>query len=124
MEKVIMIGGNEIKQKSNAANAILYRAEFGEDIAKAWAIYQAKGKDGAIQIENLDTIRMMRLVWVMLRAADPNAPAFDKWLESIETFPILDVFNETIDLVAENLVSTTTIKNADAAAKKISAHRP
>lgn len=115
MEKTIILAGREFKQKACAKNAIIYRAAFGEDIAKAFAPFQGSGSNGQVIIERLDVIRMMRLVWTMQKTAEPETPAFEVWAESIEYFPLFEAYNEIVDLITINVTGITTIKNASAA---------
>lgn len=117
MEKTITINDVEIKQKVCAKNAFVYRDEFGEDIAKAYAMFQGSGINGQVIIERLNMERMMRLVWTMKKTAEPETPAFEKWAEEIEYFPILAAYTQIVGLVTLNLAAITTIKNADAAAE-------
>ncbi len=116
MEQTIKISGKDHKLKSNAMNAVIYRAAFGEDITAATNMFQSGIVNGKIIVANLDAIRMMRLVWTMEKTQNRGLKPFEEWVEEIDAFPLLDVYSETYDLVAANLTGISEIKNADAAA--------
>lgn len=118
MEKVIKIDGKDIKLKSNAMNALIYRSEFGEDIFKSTGSFLSCSKeDGTIDINKLDSLAIIKLTWTMAKSADKNILPFETWLDSLNEFPIIDVFNEIYEMIFSNLTATTTIKNAEAAEK-------
>ena len=118
MEKVIKIDGKDIKLKSNAMNALIYRSEFGEDIFKSTGSFlQCSDNNGHVDINKLDSLAIIKLTWKMAKAADKNVPSFETWLDTFDEFPIIDVFNEIYEMIFSNLTSTTKIKNAGAAEK-------
>lgn len=115
MEKIISLAGREFKQKASAKNVIIYRATFGEDIAKAFALFQGSGSNGQVIIERLDVVRMMRLVWTMQKTADAETPSFEEWVDDIEYFPLFEAYNQIVELITINVTGITTIKNANTA---------
>lgn len=117
MEKTITLNGKETKLKANAMNALIYRAAFGEDIFKVQGMFaKIVDADGNVNIELIDSIGVMRLVWTMAKAADKETYDFEKWLEGFEEgFPVMDILTDIGELLTINLTSTTKIKNASAA---------
>ena len=129
MEKIINIGGKEVKLKSNAMQAIIYRREFGRDIIEAQSSvlkmlnFEKNGKatfnlDG---LKNLDCVGIVEIIWTMAKAADSSIPPLEQWLEQFDSFPIMDVFAEAYELILANFVSISKIKNTKAA--ESSAHK-
>ncbi len=116
MEKTITVDGKELKLKANARNALIYRAAFGEDIFKVQGSFARTINDrGELVVENIDCLGIMKLVWTMAKAADSSTTEFEKWLDTFDEFPIMDVFAELQEMLMINMTSTTKIKNAKAA---------
>lgn len=117
MEKTITIAGRQYKQKACAKNLIIYRAQFNEDMMKAVGMLQGSGEDGVVIIERLDGMRLMQLVWTMLKTAEPETEPFEEWADKLDQFPVIDAYNETIELLTANITAVSDVKNADAAAE-------
>lgn len=131
MEKIIKISGKDVALRANARNLTIYRDEFQEDYFLASGMIQnmyipmvdadgnqikRKGKLlYTVDATKLDSIRLARLIWTMAKTADKELIGFEDWLDSLEAFPILEVFQNAADLISVNLATTTEIKNADAA---------
>lgn len=112
MEKIINIGGEDITLKATAMNMVIYRSQFGKDIMEvAGAIIKAGSTQ---EFDKLDSLGIARLVWTMAKTYDKDFPPFEKWFENLESFPILDILNDIMELVMANLTSTTGIKPKNA----------
>lgn len=111
MEKTIKLGDKEILLKATAMNLIIYQEAFGEDMFKAKGeLLDAMGKDG-IQFEKIPSVTLLKMLWTMARTGDKNFPPFRDWLESLEELPVVDLYNENINLFLANMVQKSDIKN-------------
>lgn len=112
MDKVININGTEIPLRATAMNMVIYRSQFGTDIME---VTGAIMKAGSTQdFDKLDSLGIARLVWAMAKTYDSNLPNFEKWFETLEVFPVLDILNDIMELIMANLTSTTTIRPKNA----------
>lgn len=135
MEKTIRIGEIEVNLKANARNLLIYRAAFGEDFMKAAGgllkVFKPRldengevvtNEDGQplsdIDFTNLNGIGMMRMIWSMARTASNETPPFDKWVDQFDAFPVMDILNDTYELIMANMATISPIKNRRAAPGK------
>lgn len=72
MEKVINIGGKDVKLKASAATLVHYRSEFMRDMLADISEY-AKG-------ENTNNV-LECSAYIMAKDADPTILPFEEWLE-------------------------------------------
>lgn len=111
MEKTIKLGDKEILLKATAMNLIIYQEAFGEDMFKAKGeLLDAMGKDG-IQFEKIPSATLLKMLWTMARTGDKNFPPFKEWVESLEELPVVELYNENINLFLANMVQKSDIKN-------------
>ena len=115
MEKIVDIGGKEVRLKASAMTPVIYRNAFGRDIFKAQGSIFTLASKKLKDLANVDSVGVMEIVWAMAKTADRSLPGFEDWLETLEAFPILDVFNETVDLLMQNMTVRSNIKNSGAA---------
>lgn len=137
MEKVIKLGGKEVRLKSTAASLIRYKANFGRDglkdlisLADGISVKNigadgAVNKDAAMNMlkgESFDLDVFYRFFWVFAKSGDPSIPPLEEWLDTIDEGPI-DTISVAFPAVAELLTSTaqTTVaaKNLTAATAKM-----
>ena len=106
MEKTILIDGKEVNFKSTGATPLRYKTQFNEDffkaITKMQALANVKGGITLKHIELIDFDTFYNIAWTMAKTADPTIPDPITWLDSFETFPILDIISE----LAEMIIST------------------
>ena len=113
MEKTIKVGGMEYKMKSTAANLLKYKAQFGRDLlADVEKMQKAQNKDGTWNFGAIDLEVMYDMVWLLIKAANPEIPAPMEWLDSLDTFPIKEAATEAMTLYVESMKGTATVKNA------------
>ena len=134
MEKTIKIGEIEVNLKANARNLLLYRAAFGEDFMKAAgslsrvfkpildkngdAVCNAEGQPlNEMDLTAMDSLGLAQMIWCMARTADNDVPVFDKWMDELDVFPVMDILKEAYDLIAVNMATISPIKNKSAAPK-------
>ena len=114
MEKMIEIGERKILLKACAKNLLVYHGQFGEDYFSAAGSLVHAGMDGTVDFRKISSIQIARLTWCMAKTADDSVPPFEDWFSGLDTFPVLDVYTELIELITVNM----TAKNAVAAKAK------
>lgn len=106
MEKILNIGGKEIKMKSTAGTMMRYRNNFNRDFIKDLVKLQAKLNDkletGA-EFEALDLDLFEKIAWCMAKTADNSIPDIENWLDEFETFDIMQVLPELMNLLVANM---------------------
>lgn len=123
MEKIIKVGGKEVKMRASALVPRLYRFKFGRDMIadmnKLKIAYQKAAnlpqnateeekKDA--QLSALDLTIFENTAYIMARHADANQPDNpDDWLDQYEMFSIYEVLPQILDLW--NLSNGTTSKS-------------
>ena len=123
MEKIIKIGEKDVRLKANAMQAIIYRREFGRDIMEvqgslmSMISFDSKGKASVnlACVKEIDGVGIVQIIWTMAKAADDTIPPLEQWLEQIDTFPIMDIFMDSYELILANFISVSRIKNRKAA---------
>lgn len=100
MEKIVVIGGREVRMRGSALIPKLYRFRFGRDLIAdmrkleksyrkaAAALHAAEDDEDAqkdAQLSVLDLTIFENVAWLMARHADPAVPDDpDEWLDSID----------------------------------------
>jgi hypothetical protein len=106
MEKVINIGGKEIKMKSTAGTMMRYRNNFNRDFIKDLINLQTKLQENAeagTQVEALDLDLFEKIAWCMAKTADDSIPNIEKWLDEFDTFDIMQALQELMNLLFANM---------------------
>lgn len=117
LEKVLNIGGKEVKFKSSAAVPRIYRVEFGRDIfvdiqKLRQSFYENVGNKSASNLSIADLTIFENVAYIMAKHADANIPStIDEWLEGFEMFSIYEILPEILELWGDNV-------QGDAEAKK------
>ena len=113
MEKIIVVGGNEIKMRASALIPRLYRFKFGRDMISDMRQLQ-KSYQKAVnlpedateeertdaQLSALDLTIFENVAYMMAKHADKDVPSTpDEWLDSIDgVFSIYEVLPDILDL--------------------------
>ena len=106
MEKIINIGGKEIKMKSTAGTMMRYRQQFNRDFIKDLVKLQTKINDkvnNGTEFEALDLDIFEKIAWCMAKTADNSIPDIENWLDEFETFDIMAVLPEIMTLLVANM---------------------
>ena len=109
IEKVIDVGGQQVKFRSSATVPRLYRIKFKRDIfkdlAKLEKAYRKQtGKDEDMQIDDLEIFE--NVAYIMAFHADPTIPkTIDEWLDQFEMFSIYQVLPEILELWGTNMLT-------------------
>ena len=122
MEKIINIGGKEVKMRASALIPRLYRFRFGRDIIRDMtALKKAFNKKNELpenateeqkQDAALSEMNLMifeNVAYIMAKHADPSIPDDpNEWLDGFEMFSIYEIFPEILQMW--NLNNETTSK--------------
>jgi hypothetical protein len=106
MEKVINIDGKDIRFKSTAGTLMRYRMNFGRDLIKDIAKLEKRYKaveNGEDEFEIYDLEMFEKIAWSMAKTADNNIKNIENWLDDFESFSIMVVLPEIMDLLIANL---------------------
>lgn len=111
MEKIVKLGGKEILLKATAMNLLIYQEQFGEDM------FHAKGElidvfgQKEIKYKDIPSVTVMKLFWTMAKTGNPDFPPFREWVESLDEFPVVELYNDNIELFLANMMTRSDIKN-------------
>lgn len=113
MEKTLTIDGEKIKFKSSGAVPLRYKAQFQRDyfadIYKLMDLVDGEVenlddiKPEDINIANLDFDVFYRVVWTLAKTADKDVPDLMSWLDEFDSFPIVEVTVELMDIIAASI---------------------
>lgn len=107
MERTVNIGGREYRMKSTAANLLKYKAQFGSDLlADIAEVQKASLPDGSYDLSKLNIEMLYNMVWLLIKAADPNLPPPMEWLDSLDSFPLREAAGEAMQLYIESMRGT------------------
>ena len=112
MEKILTIDGRQVKFKSTGAYLLRYKAQFKRDaLQDIYKLQKAINENNEItNIEALDLEVFYNLIWTLAKTADPNLPEPFEWLDSFDSFPLMDIIPELTDLIFSCLTSTVESK--------------
>jgi len=106
MERVINVSGKDVKFKATAGTLARYRMYFKRDLLKDLMKLSKKLekiKDSDEQFEMLDLEVFEYIAWTMAKTADNNIPALENWLDDFDTFSIIQILPEIIQLMTDNM---------------------
>ena len=128
MERIIKVGEYEFAAKSTAASLFSYKRNFNRDglkdlIALTQGIPDdAEGDIVSALVEgNFDFDTFFRFLWVFARAANPEIPPLERWLEGFDMPPIdfaVQALTQSMDLLFDSTKTSVQPKNHPAAAAK------
>ncbi len=111
MEKTIEIDGKQVIFKSTGATALRYKAQFGKDFFSE--IYKMEGMQKSLKSKKSDTEKLANIdfelfyniAWVLAKTADNKIPEPLTWLDSFDTFPVIEIIPELNELIISNIQS-------------------
>lgn len=107
MEKTVMIGGNEYTMKSTAANLLKYKAQFGRDLlTDVQKLQSAQLPDGGWDFSKIELETLYDMVWLLIKAANPELPPPMQWLDTLDSFPLKEAAGEAMLLYVESMEGT------------------
>lgn len=132
MERIIKVGEYEFAAKSTAASLFSYKRNFNRDGLKDLiALTQGMPDDvedkaegdviSALVEGNFEFDTFFRFLWVFARAANPEIPLFEKWLEGFDMHPVdfaVQALPQSMDLLFDSTKTSVRPKNHPAAAVK------
>ena len=111
MEKIVTVGGVDYKMKSTAANMLKYKAQFGRDLlTDIGELEKAQTKDGGWDFSRVDLGIIYDMVWLLIKAANPELPPPMEWFDTLDSFPLAEAAGAAVSLYAESMTGTS--KNA------------
>ena len=106
MEKTIVVDNKQIKFKSTAGTLMRYRNNFGRDLIKDIIALEKKFKNvktGMAQFEIVELDMFEKIAWAMAKTANNDIPDIEHWLDSFDSFSIMKVLPEIMELLIGNL---------------------
>lgn len=104
MERVLNIGGHEIKMMSTAGTIMRYRNAFNRDFMKDLISMQQKlSENPDAGVDNIDLSLFEKLAWSMAKTADNSIPDLEHWLDQFAPFDIIQATPEIMNLLIANL---------------------
>ena len=113
MEKTIEISGKQVTFKSSGAIPKRYKMQFQRDFFKdligmglsSMNLKDASEDEQLKAIRNLDFDLFYDIAWTLAKTADSSIPDPLTWLDSFDTFPIIDILPEIQDMLAASISS-------------------
>lgn len=113
MEKTIEISGQQVTFKSSGAVPKRYKMQFQRDFFKdllgmgvANINFDQLTEDEKVEaIRKIDFDMFYDIAWTLAKTADSTVPDPLTWLDSFETFPIVDILPEIQDMLAASISS-------------------
>lgn len=128
MERIIKVGEYEFAARATAASLFSYKRNFNRDGLKDLiALTQGMPDDAegdivsALVEGNFDFDTFFRFLWVFARAANPEIPPLERWLEGFDMPPIdfaVQALTQSMDLLFDSTKTSVQPKNHPAAAVK------
>lgn len=107
MEKTIEISGQQVSFKSSGAVPKRYKMQFQRDFFSDLMAMNIE-KEGGLTAEDMRKIDFdvfYDIAWTLAKTADSEIPDPLTWLDSFETFPIMDILPEIQDMLAASISS-------------------
>ncbi|PEL13790.1 hypothetical protein [Bacillus sp. AFS017336] len=113
MEKTISIDGKQVRFKSTGATPLRYKAQFSKDyfveIIKLNSISKLNdlNKDNLNieDLEGLDFEVFYNIAWTMAKTADKDIPDPMTWLDTFDSFPMIEIIPELQELIMSSMQS-------------------
>lgn len=111
MEKTITVDGKDIRFKATGSAAMRYKAQFGKDYFADVAKLNSMEKLMKIDekdfkpddLDGVDTTFFFNVAWVFAKTADDSIGDPMAWLDSLDSFPIMDIMGELMGLITSTL---------------------
>ena len=100
MEKTINIGGKNIKFKCTGGTMMRYRNQFNSEFL---IDLEKLSKNTNDNIEKLSLQPIEQIIWALAKTADDTIPEPLIWLDSFESFPIVDIYKDLQDMIFNSL---------------------
>lgn len=113
MEKILNIDGKMIKFKSTGASLLRYKMEFRRDALQDFYKLLDSINQETNEIEDINALDIdvfYNLAWVLAKTGDPSIGTLIEWLDTFDTFPVLEVLPDVVELFLSCLTSTVEAK--------------
>ena len=114
METSINIDGKDIRFKSTGSAPLRYKMQFKRDffsdLMKMQNAVKKDGKSQAIDFDVFDLEVFYNIAWIYAKTADPSIPYPIDWLDSFDTFPIIEIIPKLQEIITSSL-GTINSKN-------------
>ena len=114
MERMIEIDNKQVRLKSTAGTPKRFKAQFRKDyfaeLIKLSTLFEGLD-DGDINslsydsLDKLDMDIMYDIIWILAKTADNSIPEPLTWLDTFDSFPFVEIFNEIQDLIMSSIQS-------------------
>lgn len=119
MEKIITVGGQNIRFKASAATVRNYRTAFNRDLLRDMAQVTKHAQEGEMSGSDLEIFE--NFAFICRREADPdNTP--DTPAEWLEQFDMMDLYNILPELVILWAGNNKTLEEPKKKADQLSGH--
>lgn len=107
MEKILTIDGKQIPFKCTGGTALRYKMQFGKDFFGEITKMAVVNADGTIAMDygKFDMESFYNLAWVLAKTANPSIPTPLEWLDTFESFPIMEIMPELQDMLMLSMQS-------------------
>lgn len=102
MIKTITIDNKTIGFKATAATPIRYKAMFGADLFADMAKMQ---NVDPTTMEGFDITVLCQIIWICAKAFNKDLPPLDDWFDTFDSFPLIQVFSEVMELITNSMVT-------------------
>ena len=113
MEKIINIGGVDVRLKSTAATPLIYKNQFKTSLltdlmllSKAFQNGTDVNKMSYNQLKNVDLDIFYNFVWVLAKGADKNIEPPLEWFAKFNEFNLQEVMADVMDLLTSSIGGT------------------
>lgn len=93
----LKVGNLQVRVRATPLALLYYKQEFKRDVLGDLASFQSavqdKGGNKEIDLENLDMLKFLQLIWAMAKADDfgkGSFPSFQEWLSQMEYIDLAD----------------------------------
>ncbi len=100
MEKQIYIGGKEVALKTTGATLLRYKIQFGKDLLIELMKLEKCYDGQSFNPEQLDIELFYNITWLMAKTADSSLKPPVEWLDEFDSFPVLEILPEVMEMLA------------------------
>lgn len=102
MIKTITIDNKTIGFKATAATPVRYKSMFGSDLFADMAKMQ---NVDPTTMEGFDITVLCQIIWICAKAFDKDLPLLEDWFDSFDSFPLIQVFSDVMELITASMVT-------------------
>lgn len=107
MEKTIVIDGKNVTFKSTGATLLKYKLQTHRELLVD--ITNMNEFNTTNDFNKFDTEIMYNIIWVLAKTANPNILGVEAWLDTFESFPLMEVFTEAMELILNSMSVTKNV---------------